>query len=94
MCAGKINSVDLGYVMRSIGQNPTDKEVDELFKQHKLDEANIDYDGSVKCGNAYADKMGTVDHKKMLLDVSPAPLSPSGRLGDPAAPARPPFPLP
>lgn len=66
---------DLGYVMRSIGQNPSDKEVEELFKQHKLDETNIDYDGAVKCGNAFAEKMGSVDHKKMLLDVSPAPLS-------------------
>ena len=27
---------DLGYVMRSIGQNPSDKEVEELYKQHSM----------------------------------------------------------
>ena len=27
---------DLGYVMRSIGQNPSDKEVEELYKQHSV----------------------------------------------------------
>ena len=70
----KDNKIDLhrlSYVMRSIGQNPTDNEVDELFKKYKTGDNEIDLDGATKCGNDFADKMnaGGTDHKKALLEA-------------------------
>ena len=65
---GLVTELQLGYVLRSVGMNPTDKEVKDLFSKYAKGD-KIDLDGANKAGSDMNDKMAGVDHAKQLEEA-------------------------
>jgi len=68
--AGKIDKDTMGSVMRSLGQNPTEAEITEIFSQVAgTADQKVDPDGMVKAAEIMAGKMGSESHEGACLEA-------------------------
>mmetsp|Transcript_65319 Transcript_65319/g.179240 ORF Transcript_65319/g.179240 Transcript_65319/m.179240 type:complete len:179 (-) Transcript_65319:490-1026(-) len=68
--AGKLDKDTLGVVLRSLGQNPTEAELTEIFGAVAgVADQKVDVDGMLKAAQMMADKMGSGDHGAALLEA-------------------------
>jgi len=67
---GLVSEPNLGYILRSVGQNPTDAQVKEFFvKYSKADKPGVDLEGTIKAGGDMFEAMAGVDHAKALEEA-------------------------
>jgi calmodulin len=67
--AARVNSQELGIIMRSLGQNPLNKEIDDLFAEAAGGESSIALDAVLAVAGKYEDQMKTADQMQMLTEA-------------------------
>eukprot|EP00320_Phaeocystis_rex_P020496 CAMPEP_0119069500 /NCGR_PEP_ID=MMETSP1178-20130426/19650_1 /TAXON_ID=33656 /ORGANISM="unid sp, Strain CCMP2000" /LENGTH=167 /DNA_ID=CAMNT_0007051269 /DNA_START=21 /DNA_END=524 /DNA_ORIENTATION=+ len=65
---GLVTEHHLGYILRSIGQNPTEAQVKQFFAKYAKGD-KIDLDGANKAGADMFEAMAGVDHAKALEEA-------------------------
>ena len=68
--AGTISIEDMGSAMRSMGQNPTKQELDEIAKEvDKSGSGKVDVNGLLQAAGLMSAKMAAVDQQQQLKDA-------------------------
>mmetsp|Transcript_15154 Transcript_15154/g.37914 ORF Transcript_15154/g.37914 Transcript_15154/m.37914 type:complete len:176 (+) Transcript_15154:2-529(+) len=66
---GRIDKYTLGAVLRSMGQNPSEAELTDIFGSVAGEGHKVDVAGMLKAAEAMAAKMGSEDHEASLIEA-------------------------